>query len=81
MVTTVDPWVDHPYRFAAVWMTGSEAQVRHANRILERSFSHHLDEWRNRFYLGFNLFYYLEEPEPAARWLEEAAALPGAPPT
>lgn len=80
VVTTVDPWVDHPYRFAAVWMTGSEAQVRHANRILERSFSHHLDEWRNRFYLGFNLFYYLEEPEPAARWLEEAAALPGAPP-
>jgi hypothetical protein len=80
VVTTVDPWVDHPYRFAAVWLTGSEKDVRHANRLLERSFPYHPDEWRNRFYLGFNHFYYLEENGPAAHWLEEAAKLEGSPP-
>jgi tetratricopeptide (TPR) repeat protein len=79
VVTTVDPWVGHPYRFAAVWLTGSEADVRHANRLLERSLPHHPDEWRNRFFLGFNHFYYLEEYEPAAHWLEEAAEIEGSP--
>ncbi|GAG51950.1 unnamed protein product, partial [marine sediment metagenome] len=79
VVTTVDPWVGHPYRFAAVWLTGSEADVRQANRILERSFDYQPDEWRNRFYLGFNLFFYLEENEPAAHWLEEAASIESAP--
>ena len=79
VVTTVDPWVGHPYRFAAVWLTGSEEDVRQANRLLERSFEYHPDEWRNRFYLGFNHFYYLEEEEPAAHWLEEAARIEGSP--
>jgi hypothetical protein len=80
VVTTVDPWVGHPYRFVAIWLTGSEADVRQANRLLERSFEYHPDEWRNRFYLGFNHFYYLEETEPAAHWLEEAAKIKGSPP-
>ena len=79
VVTTVDPWVDHAYRFAAIWMTGSEEDVRQANRLLERSLAYHPGDWRNRFYLGFNHFYYLEEYEPAARWLEEAARIKGSP--
>jgi TPR repeat protein len=79
VVTTVDPWVGHPYRFAAVWLTGSEADVRQANRILERSLEYHPDDWRNRFYLGFNHFYYLQENERAAHWLAEAAEREGAP--
>jgi tetratricopeptide (TPR) repeat protein len=79
VVTTVDPWVGHPYRFAAVWLTGSEEDVRQANRLLERSLPYHPDEWRNRFYLGFNHFYYLDEYEPAARRLEEASQIEGAP--
>lgn len=80
VVTTLNPWVDHPYRFAAVWLVGSEADVRHANFLLERSLSHHPDEWRNRFYLGFNLYYYLGENAEAADRLDEARALPGSPP-
>ena len=79
VVTKVDPWVDHPYRFAAVWLTRSEADVRQANLLLRRSLPYHPDEWRNRFYLGFNLFYYLEEPDEAAEYFEQAARLPGSP--
>ena len=79
VITTVNPWVDHPYRFAAVWLTGTEEDVRHANRLLERSIQYHPEDWRNRFYLGFNHFYYLEDAETASRWLTEAAELPGAP--
>ena len=31
VVTTLDPWVDHPYRFAAIWMTDSLESVRKAD--------------------------------------------------
>ena len=79
VVTTLDPWVDHPYRFAAVWLTASPESVRKANELLRRGIEHHPDEWRNRFYLGFNLYFYLGEHAEAADVLEEAARLPGAP--
>jgi hypothetical protein len=79
VVTTLDPWVDHPYRFAAVWLTDSEASVRKANELLRRGIDHHPGDWRNYFHLGFNHFFYLGEAEPAAEVLERAIDLPGAP--
>jgi hypothetical protein len=79
VVTTLNPHVDHPYRFAAVWLTHTEEQVRFANTLLERAIAHHPDEWRNYFYLGFNHFFYLADFEAAASVLETGAPLPGAP--
>ncbi|MCS5636960.1 MAG: hypothetical protein NZ990_10615 [Myxococcota bacterium] len=79
VVTTLDPWVDHPYRFAAIWLTESEENVRTANRLLERGIEYHPDDWRNYFYLGFNHFFYLLENEEAADALVKASVKPGAP--
>lgn len=80
VVTQLNPHVDHPYRFAAIWMTATEEDVRFANRLLERGIAVHPDEWRNPFYKGFNHFYYLHEYEEAADALELAASHPGSPP-
>ncbi len=79
VVTSLDPWVGHPYRFAAVWLTDSVASVRRGNRLLERSIAYHPTDWRNRHYLGFNHFYYLDDDETAADILETAVGLYGAP--
>jgi hypothetical protein len=79
VVTTLDPWVDHPYRFAAIWLTDSPQSVRKANTLLRRGIEYHPDEWRNYFYLGFNQFFYLGENGEAAEALERASSLPGAP--
>ncbi len=79
VVTTLDPWVGHPYRFAAVWLIDSPESVRHANRLLERGIEHHPDDWRNHFYLGFNHFLYLEDTDAAVEALERAIALRGSP--
>jgi tetratricopeptide (TPR) repeat protein len=79
VVTTLDPWVDHPYRFAAIWMTEGEENVRTAIDLLHRGIEYHPDEWRNWFYLGFDHFYYLGEHEEAADALEQASQLPGSP--
>jgi len=79
VVTTLNPWVDHPYRFAAMWLTDSVESVRKANELLRRGIAHHPEEWRNRFYLGFNHFFYLDNEASAAEALEGAARLPEAP--
>lgn len=79
VVTTLDPWVGHPYRFAAVWLIDSEESVRTANRLLERGIQYHPDEWRNYYHLGFNHFFFLQQHQEAARALEPAIHLPGSP--
>ncbi|UCE86445.1 MAG: hypothetical protein JSU66_01525 [Deltaproteobacteria bacterium] len=79
VVTTLNPWVGHPYRFAAVWLIDSPESVRQANRLLERAIEHHPEDWRHYFYLGFNQFFYLEDNEAAAAVLERAIELRGAP--
>jgi hypothetical protein len=77
--TRLNPWVGHPYRFAAIWLTETPEQVRAANELLERGIAYHPRNWRNRFYLGFNHFFYLSEADRAAEVLEGAARLEGAP--
>jgi len=79
VVTALDPWVGHPYRFGALWLTDSPESVRFANRLLERGIAYHPLDWRNRHYLGFNYFYYLGDQARAAEVLAPAVALPGAP--
>jgi hypothetical protein len=79
VVTTLDPWVDHPYRFAAVWMNDDEASVRQANELIRRGIKHHPDDWRGYFYLAFNHFFYLGEQREAARALKPALDLKGRP--
>ena len=79
LVTELDPWVDHPYRFAAIWLNRNVEDVRRANRLLRQAISYHPTDWRNRFYLGYNLFYYLQDNAAAAEVLEPAISLEGAP--
>lgn len=79
VVTSVNPWVGHPYRLAAVFLTQSPEQVREANRLLERGIAYHPTDWRNRFYLGFNHFFYLAEYDLAADAIESALPLRGGP--
>ena len=79
IVTTLDPWVDHPYRFATFWLSESPETVREANRLLERGIAFHPLEWRNFYYLGFNYFYNLGDNARAAEYLERAADLEGSP--
>jgi hypothetical protein len=79
VVTTLDPWVGHPYRFAALWMTDDEDAVRKANALLERGIAHHPDDWLNRFHLGFNHFFYFGENAEAADALAPAVGMKGAP--
>jgi hypothetical protein len=78
-VVALDPYVDHPYRFGSLWLVNDIAQIRAGNVILERGIAYHPNEWRNRFYLSFNHFFYLGDQAAAVRELERAVELPGSP--
>lgn len=79
VVTALDPWVDHPYRFAALWLTDSLASVRKADALLDQGIAYHPTDWRNPFYQGVNRFLYLEDADGAADSIEQAMRLPGSP--
>ncbi len=79
VVTTLNPRVDHPYRFVAVWLTETREDVLLANRLLERGIENHPGDWRMRFYLAFNHFFYLGNESYAADVLEGALDLEGTP--
>jgi hypothetical protein len=79
LVTGLDPWVDHPYRFAAIWLSDAPGGVERANRLLEKSIAYHPLDWRNRHYLGFNHFFHQGDTRRAADVLATAIGLAGAP--
>ncbi|MCG8588203.1 MAG: hypothetical protein MJE66_02850 [Proteobacteria bacterium] len=79
VVTTLNPHVSHPYRFAAVWLTDSPESVRKANQLLRKANQYHPEDWRNYFYLAFNLFFYFGENEQAAEVLGPMLDLDGVP--
>jgi hypothetical protein len=79
LVVALDPWVDHPYRFAALWASDDRDSLAQADRLLERGIAYHPADWRDRFYLGFDKFFYEHDPATAAQELEPAVSLPGAP--
>ena len=79
VVTTLNPYVGHPYRFAAVWLNHDDELVLKGNQLLQRAIDHQPEDWRNHFYLGFNHFFYLANYPAAASALENAMNLPGSP--
>ncbi|MCP3984696.1 MAG: hypothetical protein GY723_09920 [bacterium] len=79
LVTRLNPRVDHPYRFAALWMTDDLAAVHKANVLIQRGIEAHPDDWRNHFHLAFNYFFFLGENQRAAEVLATAVVLPRAP--
>lgn len=77
-IHTLDPRWRTPYYYGALMLRvlgdidGSDATLRRATEALP-------NEWFFPFNLGMNYFLYRDDPAEAARWIERAAALPGAP--
>ena len=79
LTTTLDPYFRYPYEFGGVILAIEREDVTQSNRLLKKGMLHHPDYWRFPFLVGFNTFFYLKNPEIAARYISRAAALPGRP--
>ena len=79
-VTDLDPRFIVPYLFGGVVLPLEAKAVDEGIQLLEKGLSHIPDDWRIWFHLGFNYWYFLEDYETAAHYIEQAAVLPEAPP-
>jgi hypothetical protein len=83
ITTTLDPRFELAYRYGAVFLAephpNGAGQPRSAVKLLERGGRANPASWRIQQDLGFFHYFFLNEPQEAARILVEASKLPGAP--
>ena len=83
ITTTLDPRLEIAYRYGALFLSEpppvGAGRARDGIALLERGVAAMPLEWRLRQDLGFFHFLYLRDAATAARVLDEAAEIPGAP--
>jgi hypothetical protein len=83
ITTTLDPHFEMAYRYGAIFLAESApngaGKPRAAIALLERGVRENPLAWRLQQDLGFFQFFFLHDADEAARVLEHAATVPGAP--
>lgn len=78
-ITYLDPRFLDPYVLAEMTLPWEAGMVQEVNELLERLIKIRTNDHRPFFFLWYNYFYFLKDPATAARYLEQAAKIPGAP--
>lgn len=78
-VTTLDPSFKYPYLFGGIVLAVERESAEESIALLTKGMTQYPGEWRYPFYIGFNAFYHLHDPERAALFMRHAASLPGSP--
>ncbi len=78
-VTTLDPPFTYPYLFGGMALALKTETGNESIAMLARGMINYPGDWRYPFYMGFNAFYNLRDPERAASLMRHAASLPGRP--
>ncbi len=78
-IVNLDPRFLDPYIVAQMSLPYDAGMVKETNVLLERAAQTLTENYRPNFFLWYNHFYFLNDPELAAKYLEKAARIPGAP--
>lgn len=78
-VLTLDPYFSTGYYFAGTTLTLAGQDTQASVALLRQGLQYRPDDWRIPFYLGFNLYYFLQKYAEAAEALSLAARHPQAP--
>ncbi|MCL7488661.1 MAG: hypothetical protein M8357_10870 [Desulfobulbaceae bacterium] len=79
LITELDPRFLDPYVLAETSLPWEAGMVEETNELLLKAASVLKDNYRPYFFLWFNHYYFLKDPETAGMYLEKAAIVPGAP--
>jgi tetratricopeptide (TPR) repeat protein len=80
VVTDLDPQYDYAYQVGGIILTNLANRVDLSNKLLEKGIESNPTVWQIPFYLGFNYYFYLQDPVRAADYMSRASRLPGRPP-
>ena len=79
LITDLDPRAYDPYVLAQTTLPWEASMVDETNLLLLKAVKANPQNYRIYLFLWFNYFYFLEENEKAAFYLEKASKAPGAP--
>jgi len=77
VITDLDPYFEDPYYFGNALLTWDVGMYHEANALLKRGMDARTWDWQIPFFLGFNRFYFLGDPEGGADAILEASRRPG----
>ncbi len=79
VLTDLDPAFVPAYQAAGTILGVWAGRIQESIAILKKGMQHNPEVWQLPFLIGYDYFYELCDPSSAARYLQIAAALPGAP--
>ncbi len=79
VITTLDPKFLYPYIFGGVTLSLDLDRPDLANKILKKALTEHPHVWKVPFLIGFNAYFGEGDAATAARYIDYASRLPGAP--
>ncbi len=79
IVTTLDPKFAYAYQLGGVTLSALGNRPDLSNMLLEKGVRENPEVWQIPFYIGFNNFFYLNDYEAAAEYMDKASKLPGHP--
>lgn len=79
VVTDLDPYFSDPYVLAEGLLAWEAGMPEEANRLLKKGIEHRTWDWRLKFYVGFNYFYFLQDYASASDYIMAAAQMAGSP--
>lgn len=77
VITTLDPQYEYAYEAGGTVLAELALRVDLSNRLLEKGVGPNPDSWRIPFRLGFNHFFHLDDHSAAAKYMAQAAKVPG----
>lgn len=80
VITDLDPWFWDAYLFSNMLLTWDFGKIDQANTLLFKAKEYRTEDFKVPYHIGFNFFYFLKDNMNGAKYLMEAAGLPGSPP-
>jgi hypothetical protein len=77
VITTLDPKYEYAYEAGGTVLAELALRVDLSNRLLEKGVGPNPGSWRIPFRLGFNHFFHLDDHLTAAKYMAQAAKVPG----
>ena len=79
VITDLDPWFWDAYLLADMLLTWDFGKIDMANKLLFKAKEYRTTDFKVPYHIGFNYFYFLKDNMNGAKYMMEAARLPGSP--
>lgn len=79
VITDLDPWFWDAYLLSNMLLTWDFGKIDKANLLLFKAREYRTDDFKVPYHIGFNYFYFLKDNINGAKYMMEAAKLPGSP--